>query len=360
MISNLRSRSIQGFITDSAGNVIRNAQIYISRNDPSGSVVVDSATSDDDGYFVSNPLPNGVYDVLESGIITTRVIHSPDRVTIPCFKASKYNYYESSVPSFSDLVALSQLNKYKYFLQIEPEDMSIDLLGSSFPIYEKSLSGIHANEVELYHLSQFFEFTDDARITISRFDIEYYQPLTVSQSSYRRIKWAGVPGIRFKSDSKIVVPLDYFSIVPNNSFVISKEGDSFAVGEVEKSSGTATTIVLTGSASVSDYVSVYNRVGIGDILKVQFSAGDWYGIVIAKSIAGSSYNISLELWKSSRFTSIAIPTDGTDVEVIHAYHGIFQGMASLPSTVSEYFNVAENLNQQTVTTELYDYSQRYT
>jgi len=362
MISNLRSSPIQGFITDSAGNVIRNTTISIARNDPSGSVTVDSVSSDDQGYFVSSPLPNGTYDIIESGIVTSRIIHTPDRVSIPAFKADAYNYFDSDITPFSTLVEEERLQKYKYFLQIEPESMSVDLLGSSFPIYNKLLSSLHDDDSDLYELSQFFGFSANARITIPRFDIEYYQPLTASQTAYRRIKWAGVPGIRFKSDSKLVVPLDYFSITTNNPFLISKEGDEFSTDEVEMQSSNAYTFTITGDASVADYLTIYNNVGIGDILKVVFDDTPdvtCYGIVLSKTISGSAYNIALEKWNSSRFTSGTAPVAGTDVLKIRAYHGIFQGMASLSSTVSDYFTVAENLYQQTVGTELYNYSGRY-
>jgi len=353
MISNLRARPIQGFVTDSAGNVIRNASISIARNDPSGSVTVALATSDDEGYFVSDPLPNGTYDILESGVITSRIIHTPDRVSIPCFRAPKDNYYDSDTYPFSDLVASENLNGYKYFLQIEPENISVDLLGSSFPIHEKSLSGLLDDGSDIYYMSKFFAFTSDARITIPRFDIEYFQPLTALQLAYRRIKWAGVPGIRYKPDSKIVVPLDYYSIVANNPFIVSNNGGSFTPGDVTVSVVGAKKITISGS--VQEYITIYNSVGIGDILRITYGVEEWYGIVLRKEISAGEYSIALEQWKSSRFTGTIPSSIGISILTIKAYHGIFQGMTSLSSTVSDYFTVAENLYQQTVPDELYTY-----
>ncbi len=362
MISNLRARPIQGFVTDSAGNIIRNSNIVVYRNSSDGIVAVDRATSDDEGYFVSNPLPNGVYDIFESGIRTSRIIHNADPNAIQCFKASKANYFENDVAPFSSLVDIDSpdLNSYKYFLQIEPEDISVDVYGNMFPIYNKDLSVLEVKEEvrELYYLKTFFNLRTDSRITISRFDVEYYLPLTATQSSYRRIKWAGVPGIRFKKDSKLVVPLDYFSIVANMPFKISNNGDDFAASQVEIDYVFGSTndlvVTLSGDSDNNAYKDVYNNVGIGDIIKVVMSTSrSWYGIIVGKS----TYSMVLEKWKSSRFQSSgADPAVGEDVLLLKAYHGIFQSMATLSVTVSDYFSVVENLHQQTVDSELYDYS----
>jgi len=362
MISNLRARPIQGYVTDSAGNVLRNSSIVIYRNSPSGLVSADLAKSDDEGYFVSSPLPNGVYDIFESGIRTARIIHGPDQNAIQCFKASKDNYYENDIASFSSLADVSdpRLNNFKYFLQIEPEEISVDILGSMFPIYDVDLSTlVSADAGPLYDLAQFLNLRTNSRITISRFDVEYFLPLTAAQTSYRRIKWAGIPGIRFKSDSKIVLPLDYFSIVANNPFIISNNGNPFGADEVwlEKVSTSGKEIVtIKGDSDISEYVSIYNNVGIGDIIRLGMAASEeWYGIVVNKD----AYSIVLEKWNSSRFVSTYTPTEGNSVLSIKTYNGMFQGMTAMSSTVSEYFNVVENVYQQTVADELYTYEGRY-
>jgi len=364
MISNLRARPIQGYITDSAGNVLRNSSIVIYRNDPSGLVSADRATSDDEGYFISSPLPNGLYDIYESGIRTARIIHSPDQNSIQCFKALKDNYYENDLTPFSSLVASSELMKFKYFLQIEPEEISVDIFGNTFPVYDVDLSALQSGSGDLYDLSEFLVLRSDSRITVSRFDVEYFLPITASQATYRRIKWAGIPGIRFREDSKIVVPLDYFSIVAGSPFIISNNGNDWTANTVEvlsigDSNPDHQIITVSGDSDDTEYVRIYNRVGIGDILKLALDApagsDTWYGIITEKG----SYNITLEKWQSSRFESTYSPTEGDDVLSIRAFHGMFQGMTAMSSTVSEYFNVVENLSQQCSGDELYNYSGRY-
>jgi len=369
MISNLRSRPIQGYVTDSAGNVLRNSSIVIYRNTPTGLTSVDISESDDEGYFISNPLANGVYDIFESGIRTARIIHNPDQNSIQCFKALKDNYYENDLKPFSSLAGSGdpRLNNYKYFLQIEPEDISVDILGSMFPIYDVDLSNLVAASGDIYDLVQFLIIRTDSRITIPRFDIEYFLPITATQASYRRIKWAGVPGIRFKADSKIVVPLDYFSIVANNPFIISNNGNDYVANNVwietiiDNGPGHEVITIKGDSDLYEEYVTLYNKVGIGDILKLTMDAAPgatsfWYGIVASKS----AYSIVLEKWKSSRFTSTYTPNEDDDVFSIKCYHGMFQGMTAMSSTVSDYFNVVENIHQQSIEDELYTYEGRYT
>jgi len=353
MISNLRARSIQGYVTDSAGNVIRNSSITISRNNPNGSQTsVDRVDSDDEGYFISNPLPNGVYDIFESGIRTSKIIHSPDNNSIQCFKALKDNYYENDITPFSVLVEDDNLNAYKYFLQIEPEDISVDVFGNMFPIYDVDLSVLNEGVGELYSMKNFLNLRSDSRITVSRFDIEYYLPMTATQSMYRRIKWAGVPGVRFKKDSKLVVPLDYYSIVANNPFKISNNGSNFTGSDVYIDPITVNTVTVKGDSDVSAYLDIYNTTGIGDIIKLTISGKTWYGIVLSKA----SYAIVLEKWNSSRFVSTgSLPARYDNILTMKVYHGMFQGMTSMSSTVSEYFNVSENISQQNLENELYNY-----
>jgi len=357
MISNLRSRPIQGYVTDSAGNIIRNTNIVVYRGSPDGLVAVDRAQSDDEGYFVSSPLQNGVYDIFESGVRTSRIIHNADQNDIQAFKASEDNYFGSETAPFSVLTAAKTLNEYVYYIQIEPEDISVDVYGNMFPIYNKDLSIVTIGVDDMFYLKNFFSLRPDSRITISRFDIEYFLPLTATQSSYRRIKWAGVPGIRFKADSKIVIPLDYYSIVANNPFKTSTNGDAFPSGEVTISAASGadpnTLVTVLGSSSNASYVDVYNTTGIGDIVKLTTSTKTWYGIVVSKSL----YSMILEKWKSSRFVKAGDTPIVTDiVERINTYHGMFQGLASMSSTVSDYFTVVENLYQQTGSNELYNYS----
>ena len=78
MSSNIRALPIESFITDSSGNVLRNALILIKEAAPSGSNLIDRTTSDDDGYFVSKPIPAGTYDIYESGVRVAKNTHVAD------------------------------------------------------------------------------------------------------------------------------------------------------------------------------------------------------------------------------------------------------------------------------------------
>ena len=354
MISNLRARPIQGYVTDSAGNIIRNSNIVVYRNSPGGLIAVDRATSDDQGYFISSPLPNGVYDIFESGIRTSRIIHRPDTISIQPYEASEDNYYENDLTPFSQLVVDENLNSFKYFLQIEPEENSVDVFGNMFPIYDKDLSVLESGAGDLYELQVFLNLRTNSRITVSRFDVEYYLPITATQSSYRRIRWAGVPGIRFKGDSKIVVPLDYYSIVATHPFKISNNGNNFNISpaEVTVTKGGADLVAITGLASSAQFTDVYNGTGIGDIIRLTTSNGkEYYGIVLDKS----AFSMTLETWKSSRYTGDLLVT-GEIVTTMRSFHGIFQNMTSMSATVSDYFTVSENSYQEDLGTELYTYS----
>lgn len=213
MSSNLRAKAIQGHVADSAGNVLRNSQIIIKQSAPLGSITIDRVISDDDGYFKTSPLPNGIYDIYESGVNIARIIHTADRNAIQCFKPNRDNYDISLVEDFVTLKDLNELNGFKYFLQIEQEEVDVSVLGSSFPIYNFDIIGTVDPTNELYNMADFFNFTPASRITTTRFDIEYFAPLTELSNNYKRIRWAGVPGLRLSEDSKLVVPLDYFSIV---------------------------------------------------------------------------------------------------------------------------------------------------
>ena len=72
MASNIRAKSIEGYVTDSAGNIIRNSQIIIKQSTPSDSFNIDTVSSDDSGYFASRPIQSGTYEIYESGILVSR------------------------------------------------------------------------------------------------------------------------------------------------------------------------------------------------------------------------------------------------------------------------------------------------
>ena len=64
MGSNLKSRPIEGYITDSAGHVLRNVDVLIKEEiSKTESTLIDSVKSGDDGYFISDPIKNGIYEI---------------------------------------------------------------------------------------------------------------------------------------------------------------------------------------------------------------------------------------------------------------------------------------------------------
>ena len=362
MFANLRAAPIEGHVTDSAGNVIRNSQIIIKNQTPYGSIIIDSIKSDDAGYFISSPIPNGIYDIYESGIKISRVIHETEIGGIQSFQADRSNYNPSIIGSFPDLAADQNLNSYKSFIQIEAPYLNTAQYGNIFPLYEYDISvdpeSGTSQSNEIYAIKNFFQLSSSSRITISRFDIEYYSPLTSSSSNFKRIRWAGVPGIRFYEDSKLVLPLDYYSIVTNNPKMINPQSIGYAEGEIINDINYS-----TGKGSISDsvddgvlkYLTPY--LFVGDILKIRFKNESynilWYGIVTEIKYDTKKV-ISLEKWKSSKFVSTGDFT-GVNIDKIFAFDGMFSNIMDIGSDVNQLFTVTENFSAQNQESELYNY-----
>ena len=367
MSSNIRSKPIEGHVTDSAGNVIRNARIVIKQATPSGSFSVDSVYSDDSGYFLSRPLPNGIYDIYESGIIVSRTIHTADQNSIQCFKAYRDNYNVLSVENFDTLVSDSELNNFRGFIQIEPAEIDIPQYGSSFPIYNfifpSSDPALSGNDNDLWELSQFFDLSTDSRITTTRFDIEYFSPLTALSNIYKRIRWSGVPAIKFYQDSKLVIPLDYFSMVLNYPKVIAPETVNFGVTDIKALYVTDSTISLANVSANNSFKTLALSVTVGDVLKVNLvDLTVYYGIIIEVDVSGDIYTITLEKLLSSRYVTDAttIDTSGTYYALrIQGYDGMFRGITDIDEEVNERFTVVENIYAQDLQSELYSYVNQY-
>lgn len=378
MVSNLRSIPIEGHVTDSAGNVLRNVQVTIKQQTPAGSIIVETANSDDSGYFITNPIPNGIYDIYESGIKLSRIVHNNGNTNLQCFQANLDNYNQSIIENFSDLADNSNLNAYKSFIQIEPEDLNVAQFGNSFSIYDREINidpdsdpGDPANEI--YNIAKFFSLTNKSRITTNRFDIEYFLPLTSVSSAYKRVRWAGVPGIRFFEDSKIVLPLDYYSIVANHpknvvpadsgfastdiTFVVSYDIGTMSISETASNGELSKLVNGTSSNPVKPLF-------VGDILKIRFKelAGygviNWYGIVTKIIYSEEKKTIYLERWRSSRF--VTSPFDNLNdsyIEKIYAFDGMFSNIMDIgqDSSLNQLFSVVENFSAQNQGTELYNY-----
>ena len=344
MPSNLRSKRMQGYVTDSAGNILRNATIIVKEDTPLGVNTVATVVSDDDGSFVTPPIPSGVYDVYESGVRVSRQIHSADQSAIQSYKANPDNY-PNDFPEFITLSNLSggDLNDYKYPLQIESDSVDVAVYGSSFPLLERDLI---ATPGAFADMAGFYSFTLDARVSTTRFDVEYYAPLTNIDQTYRRIRWSGVPAIRFYLESKLIIPLDYYSITAS-----MPKG----VYDLTGMTGTFPPIlsggILTINSLNANFVTLESQLVIGDIVKFTTATGVWYGIYQNRS--GSSRIFSQ--WKSSRFLSTSW---GTGIAITQADHfdAMFNTMENINELANERFTVVENVSAQNQTTELYTYA----
>ena len=355
MATNLRGRPIEGYITDSAGSILRNTTVTIQESTPirhggGGLVVVDTVSSDDDGYFVSKPLKNGLYDIYEGGVRIYREYHSANPTIIQCYRPDEYSI-PSNIRPFSDYVSgtspIYDINEYRYYLQIETDD---DLLqpgppvyGHTFPIWginvPTGLVGLPFEKIANVHVG--LSTASESRLTTSRFDVEF-------SLDNRYMRWAGVPGILFYKDSRIVVPLDYYSLVPTRN---------------KKSLAISTTPTITSNMMISN-ATVYDEAAIGDIFEISFDgySNIAWGIVYYKS--GS--NVYLKPWNSSNNSMISQGTpdfsyfSGFTTESITIYSGFYDGMENLDSSTGERFTVQENQYAQNLwsaPTELYNYNE---
>lgn len=355
MPSNIRAIPIEGYVTDSAGNVLRNAMISIKEVTPQGSNSVDSVTSDDDGYFTSKPLPNGNYDIYESGIRVIKSIHIADSHTLQVFAASNDNYPEN-LPPYSQMSYTSDddINKYKLYIQIEPEELDIKLYGHRFPIYEPNLM-----IGDLEDLSTFHELIPDSRLTTTRFDVEYFTPLTSTSSNYRRMRWVGIPAIRFKADSRLVLPLDFYSLrlrLPNAVY------DFSSVISFNHNDSLETISIYDASDSDADFEEIADNVTKGDILKLTFDDNTnkvFYGIFVEESTYNFHRLLILKKWRSSNYTSNPISGDlenMTAVTDLSKYDGMFNGLENIGVSTNEKYTVVENIETQDSDSEMYNYS----
>jgi len=366
MPSNLRAKPIQGHLTDSAGNVIRNSLVTVKIMTPIGAQVVASAKANDDGYFVTTPLTSGNYFIYESGVLVSQIIHTATPETIQCFKADPENYFPQRIQSFNTLLAIrpvSELRKFKMFIQIESDEVNTALYGNSFQIYDSAINyGSQVVQNDLYWIGKFFDLDTDSRITTTRFDIEYFSPITSVDTSYKRIRWAGMPAIRFIKDSKLVVPLDYFSFITSLPKKVSNNGLIFSnppLDLVKISSFTSGQSAIIQSTDLNNaaFGEIYDTLSYGDVVKLILTNGKiFYGIFYLRETSGSDRYIYVEILPSSRFTSNTDIIVSDTIDMILVFDGIFSGMQSIDSLVPERFTVVENVSAQNSDSELYNYS----
>lgn len=379
MASNLRAKPMEGHVTDSAGNVRRNAQIIIKQDTPEGSFAVDTVTTDDTGYFSTKPIPGGVYNIFESGIFISKTIHSSDKNAIQSFKAHVDNYNILSVKNFETLAAEESLNSFQAFIQIEPAEIDISQYGSTFPIYDLDITTDpnFENEDDLWNLSQFCELNKNSRITTTRFDIEYYAPITAFAKNYRRIRWSGMPAIRYYESSKLVIPIDYFSMVLNMPRIISPNNISYKdKGQSNYVTATSGTGEVANLESLSgtlepEFKNAVNGSKIGDVVKlIVENSSDlgatylWYGIIIGIEIS-DDYSLTLEKLRSSRYPGpleVTIDLSSSDdffIKRMFVYDGMFSGIVNINEEVNERFSAVENIGAQDLGVEIYNYNDRF-
>lgn len=369
MASNLRAGPIEGYVADSAGNVLSNSNIVVKMPTPAGSIQIDTVVSDDYGYFVTGPIQNGIYDIYESGVRISRIKHSPSQFVTPTFEASSANI-PNNLPVFTqmDLSIANDINKFRHYLQVEGDDLDVNANGHFFPLYEPSIYEAPWDDFYTYH-----ELTADSRITQTRFDVEYYSPITASFSSFRHMRWAGVPAIRYGTETKIVVPLDYYSLrvkLPTHLYTGSTTPViTNPTYQIKVMSGPNDTLYIYDDENAgvdAAFVDLGQYLVKGDILQFKFDYDldhIYYGIYVDADQyddgGGLKTRYRTKLWRSSVFTSTSIATivaTNTDVIEIRKYDGMFSGITGLGVSANEKFTITENSKQQNEVAELYDYT----
>jgi hypothetical protein len=356
MPTNLNSRPIEGYITDNAGNILRNVDVVIKDDAPNGSVVIDVCKSDDDGYFISKPIKNGVYDIYESGVRVYRQYHSSFPTVIQCYKPYSTNEPSSDILPFSDFVGSEapdeDINFFRYYIQIEPENIDISTYGHLFPLWKQDganqLTGHDFENIALVHDG----FTvGTSYLTHTRFDVEYFSPLYTQNSDHKRMRWSGVPGVSFADESKIVLPLDYFSITPNQPHYYYNDVN----GTWGQYLGSEEIVELSDVPT-----DVTDNLITGDILKLELAASQIFWCIV-HYIDGTT--VYATRWKSSRANSANLTTIvsavGSDFDVYsyRIYKGFYANLENLTDSVSEYFTVKENQAAQNSISEEYNYSE---
>jgi hypothetical protein len=326
---------------DSAGNILRNAKITVKSDSPTQAHVVAEVFSDDDGSFITPPLPGGTYDIYESGIRVSRQIHCADPNAIQCFKPAAVNH-PSGYPQFAGLASSGNLNDFRFALQIESESNNVSVYGNTYPLLNRNILSIPD---DLEGLSSFYGFTSDSRVTTTRFDIEYFAPLTNIDKTYKRIRWSGIPAVRFFAESRLVLPLDYYSIVANMPRNIGVFPGVAAIFNNDSS--------VEISSADADVLAFFAQMTAGDIVKFECSDFKvWYGIYHRK--AGAAWQF--KWWQSSNYQSDAAGSK-TVVSARH-YDGMFQTITNINELANERFTAVENIGAQNQSVESYNYNNR--
>jgi hypothetical protein len=353
MASNLRSAPIDGYITDGAGNILRNAEVSVKEVTPLGTNLIETTKSNDSGKFVTAPIKNGVYSIFESGTEVAKQYNSVLPYCIQVYAANPDNLpaADTIIPFATFLDPDEDINLFRHYIQIEPQSVDVFSYGNRFPIWDKAISTWYDRHPFINIATYHEGFTDDSRITHSRFDIEMFVPL-VNGASHHRVRFAGVPAIKFRSDGRLVLPIDYLSIVPNRPW---KQGTvSMYTADIHHKVINSACIELTendiGSAGMA----------LGDIMRVQFiQPGSvikfFWGIVIEiaeQSVmlcrwrsANASQNVS-EAGDIAAYDPIVSGPSTSCVTGYVVFQGIPSQIANIVQSVGERYTVTENQTAQ--------------
>lgn len=368
MPSNLRAAPVSGIVSDSAGNILKNSTITIKAPIGSSSTIIDTAISNDDGLFITKPIQNGSYDIYESGIQIQKIIHSPIAHTIQCYPASLENIPDNLAPFYiMDEQSDTDINKFKQYIQIENDALDVKQYGHLFPIYEPNImTSVNMAALKAFHnLNSFI----DSRITTTRFDVEYFDPITSINQTYRRMRFAGIPAIQFYSDSKLVLPIDFYSLVlnkPNYSktlsenLIVTNDGMEYITLYEES---------LTPSVN---FEYVLDNAVKGDVFHLTIATLDvpsinveFYCIYVREDVYGAEdyRSIIFKRLKNSKYDSTAFVSgefltnvDGGTVTSAVKYDGLYNGLTNITTSTNEKYSVVENIYAQDQDDEIYNYT----
>lgn len=325
---NLRAKPIYGYVTDSAGNVVRSATVTVKEFTSSALYrVVDNVKTESTGAFVTKSLKPGVYDLFETGVFLMRVYHTFGNGLIPGFKASSKSGAPS--PSLStyglgqdDLPLPTDINNYIYCVQIEGDDIDVVNNGHSFPVY--------AGSVDMSGVFSKYSMSSSSTISSSKFNVEYYYP-NVKTETYRSVNWRNVRAVSYSKNKPLVLPLTY-----NDMFI-----DPLLYTDYEDS----VTISADSSRHCSFLVSRqsilhaidYNVIGKGDIVSVKVGSTTKYGIILNDLVNDNSGSVLiwLQLWNKIHGDGVGFDAGSGSLKFYSGFSTTIEGSASsMPDRVT--------------------------
>lgn len=353
---NLRAKPISGYVTDSAGNVVRSTKVTVKQATGSSQYrVVAAAKTESSGWFETIPLKPGTYDIFESGVMTMRVIHSFDNGCIPCFKPST----KSMVKTYSmdqygvtdETPKTPSINAYMLSVQIEGDDIDASNNGHAFPMY----SGVSLDRFNALHPNM----GTPTSITASRFGVEYYYP-NVKNTTYRYARWHGLHGACYgtapKADapaiSPVVIPLTYDTLCVDADMPIfyapsTGGADIITVDSTNDRRGWFSFDRWQGYDTLVPLI-VFGAIGKGDIVHIHDNDNDtdYYGIIfndiIYDSLSVYANRIWIELWNKQHAATDKLVTGIVDA-TIAIYHGFSPAMETSDDSVGDRYTVFEDM-----------------